>query len=60
MLIIAAVSGTGLFLSKDPAPKDLTLWVFADSHFRAYKPMVESFEKQEQHQWTCRLCRRRR
>src|SRR5947209_1482588 len=46
MAIVAACCGAAVVARRAPARKDLTVWVFADEHYRAYQPLVAQFERQ--------------
>jgi arabinosaccharide transport system substrate-binding protein len=43
MLIIAMVAGALTFTRPDQKKADLTLWVFADSHYQTFKRLVPKF-----------------
>src|SRR5688572_15649183 len=45
MLVIALVAGVVVTLRPSQEPADLNVWVFADSHYKAYKPLIPEFEK---------------
>jgi arabinosaccharide transport system substrate-binding protein len=45
MLGVAAASGVAILLRPQPKPTDLTMWVFADAHARAYRELVPEFER---------------
>ncbi|MEA2711082.1 MAG: arabinooligosaccharide transport system substrate-binding protein [Phycisphaerales bacterium] len=45
MLIIALVAGAVVAVRPNERKADLTLWVFADSHYKAYKPLIPEFER---------------
>ena len=45
MLVIALVAGVVVAIRPGQAPADLTVWVFADSHYKAYKPLIPEFEQ---------------
>src|SRR5690348_4895605 len=45
MLILAAVSGTGLLLRPAQPRADLTLWVFAESHRAEYRRLLPAFRR---------------
>ena len=44
LLVLALISGGVVALRKPPRKADLTLWVFADSHYKLYGPLVSQFE----------------
>ena len=46
MLVIALVSGVVVALRPEQRKADLTLWVFADSHYKAYQPLIPQFERE--------------
>ena len=46
MMVIALLSGVVVALRPDQPRADLNLWVFADSHYKAYKPLVPQFERE--------------
>jgi arabinosaccharide transport system substrate-binding protein len=45
MLVIALVAGVVVTLRPSQEAADLTVWVFADSHYKAYKPLIPEFER---------------
>ena len=46
MMIIALVAGAVVAVRPGQEKADLTVWVFADSHYKAYKPLIPQFEQQ--------------
>lgn len=46
LLAIAILSGGAILLRPEPRKAQLTVWVFADAHYKAYLPLVEKFGKQ--------------
>ena len=44
MLVVAAISGGVLLFRREPPASVLTVWVFADSHARLYRPLEPQFE----------------
>ena len=44
MLVIALVAGGGAF-RPEQEKADLILWVFADSHYKSYQPLIPEFER---------------
>ena len=47
MLVIALLCGASVMLRQREQPKgELTVWVFADSHYKSFQPLVETFGKQ--------------
>jgi len=47
MILIGALCGVATLFRPAPKSKDLTLWVFADAHFKGYEPDIARFEKRE-------------
>lgn len=45
MLILGAMSGTGLLLRRGEPRADLTLWVFAESHRAEYRRLLPAFRR---------------
>src|SRR5690349_24937201 len=45
MLVLAAISGTGLLLRPPEPHADLTLWVFAESHRAEYRRLLPTFRR---------------
>lgn len=45
MLIIALVAGAVVAVRPEQRKANLTVWVFADSHYKAYAPLIPEFEK---------------
>src|SRR6187397_2676231 len=45
MLIIALIAGAVVAVRPQQEKADLTVWVFADSHYKAYRPLIPEFEK---------------
>src|SRR6476619_2171382 len=45
MIAVSLISGIVIFSRPSQRKADLSLWVFADSHYRTYRPLVEKFEK---------------
>ena len=45
MLIIALIAGVVVAFRPSQEKADITVWVFADSHYKAYKPLIPEFEK---------------
>lgn len=45
MMIVAVVSGVGVSLRSPQRKADLTLWVFADAHYKTFEPLVRKFEQ---------------
>ena len=45
MLIIALVAGAVVAVRPEQEKADITVWVFADSHYKAYKPLIPEFER---------------
>jgi len=46
MMIIALIAGAVVAMRPAQQKADLTVWVFADSHYKAYLPLIPEFEKQ--------------
>jgi arabinosaccharide transport system substrate-binding protein len=46
MMIIALIAGVVVAVRPGQEKADLTVWVFADSHYKAYRPLIPQFEKQ--------------
>jgi arabinosaccharide transport system substrate-binding protein len=47
MLIIALLCGATILLRPSEAPRgELTVWVFADAHYKSFQPLVEKFGQQ--------------
>jgi arabinosaccharide transport system substrate-binding protein len=46
MLVIALVAGAVVAFRPSQEKADLTVWVFADSHYKAYKPLIPAFERE--------------
>ena len=46
MTIAAIVTGATVTTRREPPRKQLTFWVFADTHYTSYKPAIEAFEKE--------------
>ena len=46
MAILAVCCGAVVASRREPGRKDLTVWVFAEEHYRAYEPLVKRFERQ--------------
>jgi arabinosaccharide transport system substrate-binding protein len=46
MLVISLVSGSAVLFRRGEPKKDITIWVFADSHFQAYQRLIPAFEKE--------------
>jgi arabinosaccharide transport system substrate-binding protein len=46
MIAVALLTGAAVWERAPQRKADLTLWVFADSHYRAYQPLVAEFERQ--------------
>jgi arabinosaccharide transport system substrate-binding protein len=45
MLCVSVVTGAATVLRPEPRPRQLTLWVSADSHFTSYQAELPAFEK---------------
>ena len=43
MMVLAGVTGAATWVRREPAPKGLTLWVFADAHYSSYKPEIARY-----------------
>src|SRR2546421_12933064 len=46
MICLSLISAVYILKPRPRENADLTVWVFADSHFRTYQPLVAKFEKQ--------------
>jgi arabinosaccharide transport system substrate-binding protein len=46
MIAVALISGVAVSLRPQPRRADLTVWVFADSHYRTFQQIIPNFEKQ--------------
>ena len=46
MMVIALVAGVVVAVRPSQEKADLTVWVFADSHYKAYQPLIPKFEKE--------------
>jgi arabinosaccharide transport system substrate-binding protein len=47
MLVIALLCGASVMVRPREQPKgELTVWVFADSHYKSFQPLVKTFGKQ--------------
>ncbi len=44
MALVAVACGAALMARREPARKDLVVWVFAEEHSRAYQPIIDGFE----------------
>jgi arabinosaccharide transport system substrate-binding protein len=53
MLIIALISGIAVSLRPGQKKAQLTVWVFADSHYKSFQPLVKNFA--EKHNVTVNL-----
>lgn len=45
LIAIAALSGVVVAFRPEQRKADLTVWVFADSHFKSFQPLIPAFEK---------------
>jgi arabinosaccharide transport system substrate-binding protein len=45
MIVIALLAGAAVLVRPEQPKADLTVWVFADSHYKAYKPLIPEFER---------------
>src|SRR5688572_28225816 len=45
MLIIALIAGAVVAVRPEQERADITVWVFADSHYKAYKPLIPEIER---------------
>jgi arabinosaccharide transport system substrate-binding protein len=46
MLMIALISGVFVALRPGQGKADLTIWVFADSHYKSFQPLVKKFSEE--------------
>jgi arabinosaccharide transport system substrate-binding protein len=46
MLVISLLSGVAVSLRPGQTKADLTIWVFADSHYKPFQSLVEKFSKE--------------
>jgi len=46
MIAVAMICGVVIWARPNQRRADLTVWVFADSHYRAYQPLVAQFERE--------------
>lgn len=45
LLVLALLSGVVVAFRPEQRKADLTVWVFADSHFKSFHPLIPAFEK---------------
>jgi len=45
MLAIAMMTGLVCAFRSGHRDADISLWIFADSHYQAYKPLIPEFER---------------
>src|SRR5687768_9921274 len=45
MMVIALIAGAVVAVRPEQQKADLTVWVFADSHYKSYKPLIPEFER---------------
>jgi arabinosaccharide transport system substrate-binding protein len=45
MMIVALIAGAVVAVRPEQRKADLTVWVFADSHYKSYKPLIPEFER---------------
>jgi hypothetical protein len=46
MLVVACICGGAIWVRPPQKRTDLTVWTFADSHYKTYGQLVESFERE--------------
>src|SRR5438045_6272340 len=47
MILLSLLSGSAFLFHSAPPKADINLWVFADSHFRSYEPLIKTFESRD-------------
>ena len=45
LMVLALMSGAVVAFRPEQRKADLTVWVFADSHFKSFEPLIPSFER---------------
>ena len=45
MVVVALIAGSAIALRPAPRETNLTVWTFADPHFRTYQPLARAFEQ---------------
>ena len=46
MLFVSIITGTFVVMRPGYQKKDLTMWLFSQSHYKSFEPLVPKFEKQ--------------
>src|SRR5437868_4431170 len=46
MIAVSLITGIGVAMRPSQRRAELTVWVFADSHYRIYQPLIPKFEKE--------------